>query len=267
MELFFRKISADHPFSKPAFIILHGLYSSSSNWYPIARTISELSHSDVYLPDLPNHGHSPWEAQFSYTHVAGQLVQWIRNHVDLFANGVILVGHSFGARVALVASIALPDLVRGVAMIDMSPFMNRKQDRAIAMCHSLLLQTILEAKKAGVEDIDSYIAQRSTGNNMAGMSLSQSYRQMNIGVVADNIMSLVDDYESILATADFSPMRHLPLLFIRGGEASPYMPDEAVAHLPTRFGNYRVVTLEDTTHKLHHEKPEEVAQEIARMNP
>ena len=59
MELFFRKLGSGDPF-----VILHGLYGSSDNWYSIGRELG--INNEVYLVDQRNHGNSPHHPEHNY---------------------------------------------------------------------------------------------------------------------------------------------------------------------------------------------------------
>ncbi|MEA3317665.1 MAG: alpha/beta fold hydrolase, partial [Bacteroidota bacterium] len=59
MKLFYRKYGEGEPI-----IILHGLYGSSDNWIPIAKSLSDKF--EIYLLDQRNHGRSPHSNNHNY---------------------------------------------------------------------------------------------------------------------------------------------------------------------------------------------------------
>ena len=264
MNLYLKKIKPTQPAHDsaddlPAVVILHGLYGSGANWHNVARIIADTLGQDVYTLDLPNHGHSGWTERFSYSSVTEDVLGWLRENPEKFPAGIVFLGHSLGGRVAMISAARSED-IRGLAMADISPFTDSKQDRIITLVHGMLLHRMLEAKEQGVKDkdIDSHL--REQGVDMSAMgSLRQPYSQMNLEVVADKVMGLLPDYLYIHTHEDYGRLRNLPTLFIRGGVDSMYIPQAAVDNLSSRFDNYRVTTVEGTTHNLYNEKSPEVA--------
>ena len=268
MNLYLRRIkfagdAAAKAVGTPPVIILHGLYCSGANWYPTAKLIAGQIPAEVYTLDLPNHGRSEWCDRFSYSSVAEDVRGWLADHSGDFPGGVVLLGHSIGGRAAMVAA-ARDRIVKGLAMADISPFTEPRRDKIITIVHSMLLHRMAEAKQKGVPDaeIDDYLRREGVDLSAIG-SLRLSYRQMNLALVADKAMDLLPDWAGLHANEDYSRLKNLPALFIRGGEDSPYIPRFAVDQLDTRFDNYTVVTMEGTTHNLYQEKPGEFADIFA----
>lgn len=254
MKLFSRTIKGDAD-NRLSFTILHGLYSSSTDWYQFAKLLSLKSRMDVHLLDLPNHGHSPWSDEFTY--------QSVVNTIDI-DKPTILIGHSFGGRVAMALSAHNTE-IKGVIILDISPFASVKRDRAVNLWHSMLLHKLVDAKKEGILDIASYLIDHNISADMAN-SMELAYRKMNLQVVADNVMSLTQDWIEYFDAISNSRITTLPTLFIRGG-ASIYVTDLSVSRLPEVFNNYEVATIADATHRLYQEKPEEVVNTILKYFP
>lgn len=236
MELFTRTIEG----KEPRVMLLHGLYSSSSNWYPVARLLGYT----VQMVDLPNHGRSPWSGEFSYRALADAVK-------PLIDSPTVLIGHSFGGRVAMMLARECPQVI-GLVVVDISPVASLKVDRVFTMCHAMFLQHLLTAKRENVTDIESYLKEKGVAADMTS-AVDQAYRQMNIEVVADSIMKLPAEWAEISAA---NGIEDKPALFVRGG-ASPYILDAYVAEFDRYYSNFRVETVDGGTHRLHHEFPEE----------
>lgn len=244
MKLFTRTIEGH----EPKLLILHGLYSSSSNWYSVAR---ELGYR-VELVDLPNHGHSEWSSEFGYRATA----QPIKELID---SPTILIGHSFGGRVAMMLAQECPQ-VKALIVVDISPIASAKIDRAFTMCHAMFLNHLVEARQQGVVDIEAYLKERGAAEDMSS-SVDQAYRQMNIEAVADGIMKLPAEWRDI--TSGYT-ICDKPTLFIRGGK-SPYILDSYVDEFHTCYSNFEVATVEGGTHRLYHEYPERFAELVRQF--
>lgn len=105
-EVFFRRFGK----GKPMFI-LHGWDVSGQKYLSAARILAQKYQ--VFLPDLPGFGRSPlppvpWDVA-DYAHLVIELAEALR------LKSFVLVGHSFGARVAV--QIAVDDPARVEKMI------------------------------------------------------------------------------------------------------------------------------------------------------
>lgn len=97
----------------PTIFILHGWGSSSERW---AGVIELLSHAgyDVLAPDLPGFGQSvpppvPWNVE--------EYAAWASAFLDsLNVRPLLIVGHSFGGRVAIRLLQQHPDLAQGLVL-------------------------------------------------------------------------------------------------------------------------------------------------------
>lgn len=235
--IFTRKIETTP--DKPTVLLIHGLYSSSSNWYAIARALD----CNVIMVDLPNHGRSEWVDEFSYRSLADAIA-------PLIDKEMYVVGHSLGGRIATILA-AENRLIKGLVVVDISPITDRKTDRIFTMCHSLFMQHLVEARRTGVEDIQSYLQENGVAEDMCS-AVDQAYRQMNIEVVAEKLSQLPKQWNEIMSCHDKITTR---TLFVRGG-ASPYITDEVAATFSSLFTNYSVATVQGGSHRLHHEYPE-----------
>ena len=93
----------------PRIVCLHGVRNHGRHFAPLA---ARLSDSHVLAPDLLGHGHSPWEPPWD-----------IGTHVDAIVETVgarasILVGHSFGGRLAFELAARAPKLVPKLVLLD-----------------------------------------------------------------------------------------------------------------------------------------------------
>lgn len=90
-------------------VCLHGVRNHGRHFAPLAQ---ELAGYHVLAPDLLGHGSSPWEPPWD-----------IGAHVDAIVGAVgtresILIGHSFGGRLALELAARAPKLVPKLVLLD-----------------------------------------------------------------------------------------------------------------------------------------------------
>ncbi|MET0561131.1 MAG: alpha/beta hydrolase [Gaiellaceae bacterium] len=94
---------------RPRIVCLHGVRNHGLHFAPLAARLSSYC---VLAPDLLGHGHSPWEPPWD-----------IATHLDavietLGARESILVGHSFGGRLAFELAARAPKLVPKLVLLD-----------------------------------------------------------------------------------------------------------------------------------------------------
>ena len=94
---------------RPRIVCLHGVRNHGRHFAPLA---ARLTGCHVLAPDLLGHGHSPWEPPWD-----------IPTHLDAIVDTVgaresILIGHSFGGRLAFELAARSPKLVPKLVLLD-----------------------------------------------------------------------------------------------------------------------------------------------------
>ena len=102
----------------PPLVLLHGLFGSSSNFTTVGRRCADSTGRRVILPDLRNHGASPWAGDCSFEAMAQDLVDMLDK---VGVSTVCLCGHSLGGKVVMVTSLLHPDRIEGVVCVDIAP--------------------------------------------------------------------------------------------------------------------------------------------------
>ncbi len=104
--------------ARPALVILHGLFGAGRNWSLIARRLAADGWR-VVLPDLRNHGESPWAASMRYSEQAGDLAALL----DVVAPDApaIVIGHSMGGKVAMRLALEHPARLAALCVVDVAP--------------------------------------------------------------------------------------------------------------------------------------------------
>ena len=93
----------------PRVVCLHGVRNHGGHFAGLAGA---LPHHRVLAPDLIGHGHSPWEPPWDIgTHLSA-IVDTVG------AREAVLVGHSFGGRLAFELAARAPKLVPKLVLLD-----------------------------------------------------------------------------------------------------------------------------------------------------
>lgn len=110
-------------------VLVHGLGASSAFWAPVADDVSSRGH-DVLSPDLLGFGRSRGiGTHFHLDDHAAALNRLVRKHHD---RPVVLVGHSYGAAVAVAAATDSPGLYSRLVLVSPAAFADPARARAWA---------------------------------------------------------------------------------------------------------------------------------------
>lgn len=103
----------------PASIVLmHGFADASYLWNPFARSL--MNHAGVLAMDLRGHGDSGWDRSGRYG--VGAFVADANIILErLCSGGLVLVGHSLGAELAIRLAAMDPRRVRALVLVDGGP--------------------------------------------------------------------------------------------------------------------------------------------------
>ncbi len=102
-------------------VLIHGFLGSGRNLASFARRWAQLDPQlSFVLPDLPGHGISPAVADDAdLGAIARDVLAAAR--AEGIEGPLSWVGHSFGGRVSLAASLVVPEAVRDVTLLDIAP--------------------------------------------------------------------------------------------------------------------------------------------------
>jgi pimeloyl-ACP methyl ester carboxylesterase len=249
-------------------VMLHGFGASAETWRDVQTALSK--NNRLYLIDLKGFGLSskPKDKKYSFADQADVLVRFLLME-DL--RNVILVGHSYGGGVALMAYLKLrqqsqADRVSGMILIDSAGYVQplpffvnslRKPilNKLILDClpahfraEYTLRRIFYDSRKVTQERIERY----ARYFNLPGAhdAQIQSARQ----IVPRNAQVFVD----AIATID------LPVLIL-WGENDHVIPTSYARRFALDLKGSRLVILPKCGHVTHEERPEESVKEISEF--
>jgi pimeloyl-ACP methyl ester carboxylesterase len=242
MRLYFKEYGKGEPL-----ILLHGLFGASDNWHTIATRLAERFH--VIVPDLRNHGQSPHSDEMDYPLMAGDLAELLAAQG---LPGADILGHSMGGKVAMQLALTQPKLVRKLVVADISP-------RGYTPLHNEIISALAAL------DVSSFSARQEIEEMLAGPIPSLNLRRFllkNLGRGAGgkfewkiNLAGLEENYPSVRAAVAGTPFAG-PTLFIRGGR-SEYIQATGEPLIQELFPHAEIRTIENATHWLHADAPDE----------
>ena len=97
----------------PTVVLLHGWSAFKELWW--STLLALAPHAHAYAPDMPGHGDSPLLGSASMRQIAERIEQFCATRGN---DRIVLIGHSMGGNIALELTLARPDLVERLVLVD-----------------------------------------------------------------------------------------------------------------------------------------------------
>ncbi len=237
--------------SRPTLMIVHGLFGFARNWGAIARHLSD--QRKIIVPDLRNHGESPWTETHSYPDLAADLAALI----EAEGGPIDVLGHSMGGKAVMTLALTRPELIRRLIVADIAPY---------AYSHDQL-PNIRAMKGLDLTDLTTRAeADRRLQATVPDASMRAFFLQ-SLDLNADpprwrlNLDVLATEMEKIVGWPGTTGQFPGRTLFVSGGESHYVRPEHRAAILAL-FPAARFVKIPGAGHWLHAEKPREFAETV-----
>ena len=228
----------------PPLVILHGLFGSAANWRRIAQALS--GHWQVFTPNLPNHGNSPWVEDMSYPAQAQAVTQFITEHA---LDHPVLMGHSMGGKTAMALALAGKIEPRALIIADIAPVDYAHSHQSLVQSlRALPLATLSnrqQADQALATDIPDRTLRQFLLQNLVLRDGELRWR-LNLKVINDQ-MELLTGFPPLPGSFNG------PTLFIHG-ECSDYVTPAHTQAISVRFPRARLQSIANAGHWLHAEQ-------------
>ncbi len=233
-------------------VILHGLFGMSDNWKTIAKALA--STYSVVTIDLPNHGRSPRLKTFDLYTIADALHEFLTQN---WMYEIRLIGHSLGAKVAMIFAQQYPDMLRSLISVDMSPREYQAGHASIFAALQSINFTEHKNRMSIDEKLSEYISDINTrlflGKNIKRDSNGFSWKF--------DLETLERDYSNILIPIPPEISIDIPTLFLNGKD-STYVTASDEHLIRSIFSKVHVVTIENAGHWVHADQPEALIKNI-----
>lgn len=241
-------------------LAIHCSLGHSGAWRGIGGALSDVATIHAY--DLPSHGDSAdWDGQGNVHDVATEMALAVLD--QLGPDPVDIIGHSFGATVALRLAIGHPARVRSLIMFEPVFFAAAMADDPEFGPNYASANADFE-KALDAKDLDTaarvFNAPWGDGTPWGDIpETTRTYMAKRIDFIRQSAPFLVQDSAGLLATGRFTTAQ-MPALLLRGA-SSPWTKaiNDAVAR---RLPNATQVTLPDMGHMGPITHPEVVAETI-----
>lgn len=235
--------------------MLHCTLAQGAAWGAVARHLRHRLH--MTAPDLLSHGDGPVHAPDRDFH--DQATQEAARHLpDAPCH---LIGHSFGATLALRIALDHPERIKSLTMIEPVLFCASKGPGAVA--HDAALADLPDAFLRGDTAQAARIFLEIWGAEPfdAMPQPLQSYITDRIWIPAACAPALEQDTANILARL---PQLHRPTLLLQGSQSHPVIA-EISARLAQDIPNTQTQTLPDAAHMAPLTHPKQTAAAIAEF--
>ena len=237
-------------------LAIHGLTGHGKRWHSLATR--HLADVGVAAPDLIGHGRSSWDAPWT-----------IDANVDALAalldadggHAVVVVGHSFGATVALSLAAARPDLVDALVLLDPAAGLGGARVREIAdqMLASPDYPDRAEARAEKVSGSWADVPEAELDAELDEHLVPWPGGRVGWRVSLPAMMS----YWSELARPITLPRSGTPTTLLRAIKTDPpYVVDELVAGLGDSLGPDFTLVEMDCNHMVPLARPDETAAAV-----
>ena len=242
-------------------LFLHGVTASAFVWRPVMERLSGRYRAVAI--DQRGHGRSRLrrDGRFDADACARDVTDVA---AALRAGPVVLVGHSLGARNAIVAAAARPDLVAGVVAIDFTPFIAPAVFDALDARVGGGARTFRDAA-----EVTAYLSER-----YPRLSSDAVARRARYGYAPDahGQFRPLADARAMLATcvglrADLArdlTALSVPALLVRGAD-STFVSDAAFEATRALRPDLRAVVIAGADHYVPEEQPGPVAQLVGEF--
>jgi esterase len=250
MKLAFREFGSGQPL-----IILHGLFGQSDNWNTLAKRFGENGFH-VFTLDQRNHGLSPHSEEWTYEAMADDLKEFISEHQ---LKDPILLGHSMGGKTVMFFQLKYPNIAKKIIVADIAPRAYGSHHDAVLKALNAVDFSVIKTRKEAEAILNEYISDFGTKQFL----LKNIYWKDNANNIMDwrfNLKVIDKEYSNVGVEVP-SLSSNVETLFIRG-EKSNYIEEKDLQDIQKRFPNYKLVTIKDSGHWIHAEKPNEFLEEV-----
>lgn len=239
-----------------AALLLHCSLSSSDAWRGVAGHLAD--DLTMTAPDIPGHGKSAdWDGTSDYHRLCSEAA------AEFLTRPMHLIGHSFGATIALRLAVEQPDMVRSLTLIE-PVFIAAAQGTVEYARHEAEFQPFLDA----IERDDKETAARTfteiwgTGGAWEELPIAaRTYIMARVGLVPAAVPALYEDNAELLLQGRLEAVC-CPVLLMEGGQA-PTIISAINTALAARLPDNRRVRIKEAGHMVPITHPMQTATAIA----
>jgi pimeloyl-ACP methyl ester carboxylesterase len=230
---------------KTPLLIVHGLFGNLDNWLTLGKKFSE--HTNVYLIDQRNHGHSPHSDAFNYDIMANDLYELI---LGLTLSKVDIIGHSMGGKAAMRLAQLHPEVIHKLVVVDIGP-------KGYPMHHDVILEGLNALDFDFIKtrgEADAALSHYIPDDGVRQFLLKNLFwKEKGILAWRMNLPVLTATISDIIGALPADKVS-IETLFIRG-EKSNYILESDYSAIYEQFPHSDIETVYNAGHWVHAENP------------
>lgn len=243
-------------------ILLHGILGNHRNLTVLTTDNLLKSYTNFWMLDLRNHGNSFHSESNKISDHVNDIIEFIEmNNIK----NISIVGHSFGGRIGIEASLLYPKYVDKLCLLDIGPYDYNTNNSEDNSTKNIILNLNNIDLKKGYENAKTEITRIANNNTqIAGFFLTNLIQDNNELRWRCNMESLANNIDDIISYK-FSDKVYLnPVKVIAGSKAKFVNPQELdiyKKYFPCIdfFQDFKFL---DAGHWIHFERPDEVKENI-----
>ena len=227
----------------PPILLLHGTNQSSHSWDLVSLSLASSHH--VFALDQRGHGDSEWSRELDYSTIA------MADDAVAFAQDrelarPIVVGHSMGGRVALLAALREPGFARALVLVDSGPEMNPGGGRTIR--NFIRNNREFDSLDEFIDNVVAYDPYRKREHVERTVKYNL-FQRADGKYVSKNDHRRTANSRTAISLDEVSALA-CPVLVVRGANSNVFTP-EAGERLIAALPNARLVTVPNCGHNVH----------------
>lgn len=192
---------------------------------------------------------------------------------DLKLKKFFLAGHSMGGKTAISFALKWPELLNGLLIADISPFINENIGHSAYSHHSIILSTMLSVDLTKIStrgDAEKFLLEKIPSEKERGFILKNLQRsadntftwKLNAATLLKNLEKIM---EGIELRTDFSQqISGFPVIFLKGND-SDYLPSGDFRDIQKVFPVAEFIEVPNAGHWIHADQPDEVVRNLKRL--
>lgn len=253
--------------SFPTLVCFHGLTGDSKSFLGLIKYLINDFH--LILLDNPGHGESPLldvEQDYMFSSLARRIYRVIQKITN---DSIYLLGHSWGADLALHFTKIYPNMIRGVILIDGGYVFPEQVDGMTEVKALVGWQEYIDSSKYSswdevVKEYQNYTTRQ--WDSQLDLTITSNFEKVNDYYVlkADrfSILSTIKAFYKEPCSTTYDSLECPVVLFHATIPSADASRNKGIEKVKKGIKNIKVIGIDNTMHNIHWDCPEIVANEI-----
>lgn len=252
--------------ARQSIIFLHGILGNHKNLSSVANFKSIKTNFNSYLIDLRNHGQSFHTLRNRITDHAEDIIRFMDEQGLSSAN---LIGHSFGAKVAIEVALRYQKRVESLVMLDMGPYIYPPDEHLNSLTYKYISKLQRMNMRLSSKDMEQQLLEIADGDKaLAGFFMTNLNHNSASGFTwRCNLHAIHRDFGEVYAHKYPETQFSKKSLEIAGRHSDLVNPKNLgiFQQFFPKMDLEKHVIFVDAGHWVHYQKPVEVGDHIVQF--